>query len=121
MTVDLFPQEPPSTQYSPAFEACWKSHPVGTKKTAWKAGEKNEWSDANWVWLERYLVKRWKEDAKWNEGTYIPHLSSIINGERWTDSYKKLRQYTNGASEEWSESHEEAMAKIRIAQEAYKK
>jgi len=42
--MDLFPTPPPETRYSAAFERCWKTHPVGTKKTAFKAGEKAGWS-----------------------------------------------------------------------------
>ncbi len=99
--TDLFPQEPPTTRYSSAFEAAWRAHPVGNKLRAWKAGEKAGWSDGNWKWLEQYLTKRHKEDVKWLEGIYIPHMSSIINGERWTDTYrkKKLDRYDKANQE----------------------
>ena len=89
---DLFPEPPKSTRYSQAFEDCWKVHAVGNKKAAWKAGQKAEFGDANWVWLRNYLEKRWREDAKWAEGTYVPHLSTIINGERWDDPYPKIKK-----------------------------
>ena len=113
--TDLFPTEPPTTKYTPAFESCWRVHRVGSKLKAWKAGEKAGWSDGNWLWLEQYLTKRWKDDAKWIEGKYIPHLASIINGERWTDDYKKIsKRYDNTETPE--ESHEEALRKIQIAQ-----
>jgi hypothetical protein len=92
MTELFEPKEPPTTSYTPAFERCWRAHPVGVKKTAWKAGIKNEWSSQNWDWLANYLEKRHKEDVKWIEGTYVPHLSSIINGERWTDPYQKVKR-----------------------------
>ncbi len=86
------PQEPESTRYTAAFEACWSVHRYGTKLTAWKAGVKKEWTPGNWLWLQEYLEKRHKLDLKWIEGKYIPHLSSIINGERWHDSYQKKKQ-----------------------------
>ena len=119
--TDLFPQEPPTTAYSPAFEQCWRVHKVGNKKAAYKAGEKARWTDANWVWLERYLTKRWKEDAKWLEGKYVPHLSSIINQERWTDVYPRKKDPGSGLKVAVvEETHEEAMRKIAIAQAGYK-
>ena len=86
------PQEPESTRYTAAFEACWSVHRYGTKLTAWKAGVKKEFTPANWLWPQEYLEKRHKLDLKWIEGKYIPHLSSIINGERWHDNYPKKKQ-----------------------------
>lgn len=111
--TDLFPKEPPTTKYSRAFEDCWKVHSVGTKKAAWNAGQKADWDDGNWVWLQRYLEKRHKEDAKWIEGKYVPHLSSIINQERWTDPYPKKKDRTGLKVGIAQETHEEAMRKIR--------
>ena len=111
-------QPPPETKYSAAFERCWKEHRVGTKKTAWKAGEKAEWTDGNWEWLARYLEGRHKDDQKWLEGTYIPHLSSIVNGERWTDPYKRrtVDRWQKANDTEFTETPEEAAAKIAAAQ-----
>lgn len=100
--TELFPEPPPSTRYSKAFEDCWKVHMVGNKKAAWNAGKKARWTDANWVWLMQYLERRHKDDELWVKGArdsktgetkkYIPHLSSIINGERWNDNYKKIKR-----------------------------
>lgn len=102
------PKEPPTTSYSPAFERCWKVHSVGTKKTAWQAGVKNQWDSSNWEWLTNYLERRHKEDVKWIEGKYVPHLSSIINGERWTDPYQKVKKTRHQqANEEFDESMRE--------------
>ena len=95
------PQPPPETRYTAAFERCWKQHSVGVKKTAFKAGEKAGWTDSNWDWLALYLERRHKDDVKWLEGTYIPHLSSIINGERWTDPYKRK------SKDRWQRANEE--------------
>ena len=86
------PEPPPTTKYSQAFENCWKEHRVGTKLTAWKAGEKKGFTDSNWAWLENYLRGRHKDDKKWIEGTYIPMLSTLINQERWTDNYQKMNR-----------------------------
>ena len=114
--MDMFPTPPKTTQYSPAFESCWKVHNVGNKKAAWKAGEKAGFTDSNWLWLENYLKKRHQDDLKWKEGKYVPHLSSIINAERWDDPYKRVtRKVAQWSDEEFSESHDEAMAKIRAA------
>ena len=109
---DLFPTPPPQTKYSQAFEKCWKQHSVGTKKSAYNAGIKAGWSDGNWAWLERYLEERHRLDAKWLEGTYIPHLTSIINGERWDDPYARVKVGRMTESREFKETHEDAMAKI---------
>jgi len=112
---DMFPSPPPETKYSDAFERCWKVHSVGTKKTAYAAGVKAGWSDGNWAWLEQYLEERHRLDAKWLEGTYIPHLSSIINAERWSDPYARVKKGRMTESPQHVESHEEAMAKIQAA------
>jgi hypothetical protein len=82
---------PKSTQYSIAFERCWSVHRVGNKKAAWKAGNNSNFTDSTWLWLEEYLTHRWKNDERWLEGKYVPHLSSIINQERWDDPYKKVQ------------------------------
>ena len=114
---DMFPTPPRSTNYSEAFEKCWKVHAVGNKKAAWKAGEKAGFTEANWIWLRDYLERRHKDDAKWIEGKYVPHMSSIINGERWDDPYKKVsRKRAEWSDAEFQESHEEAERKIAAAQ-----
>lgn len=113
------PQQPPVTQYSRAFETCWSQHEVGTKKTAWNAGKKAGWTDANWLWLAAYLERRHKEDVKWREGKYVPHLSTLINQERWTDVYKKVGP-SRGSAQSVDESHEEALAKIERKQREWR-
>ena len=109
----LPPTEPPSTAYTIAFERCWKVHPKGVKKAAWNAGQKAGWHDGNWRWLEDYLTRRHKDDQKWREGKYIPHLSTFINQERWTDHYRKVGAGRRGGAQVAIESHEEALAKIK--------
>ncbi len=88
---DLFPERPRTSTYTPAFEACWRVHKVGNKKAAYKAGKNAGFRQENWAWLTQYLEQRHKDDAKWIEGKYIPHLSSIINQERWDDPYEKVK------------------------------
>lgn len=97
--MDLFPEEPPTTRYSPAFEQCWSVHRVGVKKAAWNAGKKAGWTDAHWTWLRDYLERRHREDAKWKEG-YVLHLSTIINQERWTDEYPRIKKDRYDRAEE---------------------
>ena len=87
MTIELLPVLPKSTKYSDAFEATWKAHPHGVKKAAFKAGA--AFSESEWLGLQHYLEKRHTADLKWLEGTYVPHLSTFINQERWTDEYEK--------------------------------
>ena len=116
---DMFPSPPPETKYSDAFERCWKVHSVGTKKTAYAAGVKAGWSAGNWAWLERYLECRHKDDEKWLEGTYIPHLSSIINGERWADSYTRKKVGRQTVSPDHVESADEIAAKLRAQQDRF--
>lgn len=82
---------PKSPKYSIAFERCWAIHRVGNKKAAWKAGNNAGFTDSTWLWLEEYLTQRWKNDERWLEGKYVPHLSSIINQARWDDPYKKVQ------------------------------
>lgn len=104
MTEQIFetqPRPPKSTDYSRGFEDCWAVHRVGNKKSAWKAGEKAGFDESQWLWLQNYLERRWKEDVLWVKGArdpktgevkkYIPHLSSIINQERWDDPYEKVK------------------------------
>ena len=111
MTKDLYPQEPPTTKYSAAFERCWKAHPVGVKKTAWNACNKAGFTESNWNWLEDYLIKRHKDDVKWLEGKYVPHLSTFINQERWQETYKK-RQMRYDDRPEYQETPEQIAKKM---------
>lgn len=112
---DMYPTPPKTTKYSSAFESCWKVHSIGNKKSAWKAGIKAEFTDSTWAWLENYLIARHKDDAKWIEGKYVPHLSSIINAERWDDRYKRVnRARVQWSDDEFKETPEEAAAKIKM-------
>ena len=111
--TDMFPEEPPTTNYSLAFEKAWKVHPVGTKKAAWLAGKKAGFTEGNWTWLTNYLEKRHKNDVKWLEGKFVPHLSTFINQERWTDNYKRIRMHVGAQTT--AESHSEALGKLHPA------
>lgn len=124
MTDDMFPvkPEPPTTtQYTKAFESCWKVHRVGNKKKAFNAGTKAGFTDAQWLWLENYLKKRHKDDARWIEGRYVPHLSTIINEERWDDAYVRVRGRSGFSDEGFSETPEQAQQKIAAAQAAFER
>ncbi len=81
-------------EYPREFDRLWRSHKVGVKFNAYKAWLKLG-LDKDHVendWLINYLDKRHKEDAKWVEGKYVPHLSSFLNGRRWEDEYPKIRR-----------------------------
>ena len=115
--VGVTPVMPPLTQYSRAFERCWKAHNVGVKKAAWQAGVKHNWTDSNWAWLEQYLIRRHSDDVKWLEGKYVPHLSSLINQERFDEeNYQRKKpdrwEAANRVDKEITD--EEAMEKIRV-------
>lgn len=132
--TDIFGHDlkaPPTTQYSDQFEKLWKDEinrrkdkaTLGNKKAAWKAGQKAEWTEENWAWLNEYLAKRHEEDVKWIAGVYVPHVSSIINQERWTDVYEKAKRhidrYDNANKRQFAETHEEALKKIAEQQRKY--
>ena len=78
-------------QYPSWFENLWAAHPVGVKRLAFKAAEKLDLTEEDKEYLVSYLKKRHKEDKKWIEGTYVPHLSTFLNQARWEDGYDKVK------------------------------
>lgn len=76
--------------YPEQFEAIWRAHPVGVKKLGYDAWKKLKLSDSENAELVDYLNQRHRDDVKWLEGTFVPHLSSFLNGRRWEDEYKRI-------------------------------
>lgn len=76
--------------YPPDFEALWQAHPVGVKKLGYDAWKKLRLDPAENQELLDHLVQRHKDDEKFLEGKFVPHLSSFLNGRRWEDQYKKI-------------------------------
>ena len=88
--------------YPREFERVWQEHRFGAKYEGFKAWKK-EGFDKNAEendWLVNYLTRRHKEDVRWLEGKYVPHLSSFINQRRWEDAYQKVR--TAAQVKDWS-------------------
>lgn len=77
--------------YPADFLAIWSEHPVGVKKLGYEAWLKLKLTDEENAELVAYLAQRHRDDVKWLEGTYVPHLSTFLNGRRWEDDYKRLR------------------------------
>ena len=77
-------------EYPADFEEIWKRHPVGVKKLGYDAWRKLKLTPAENVELCEYLERRHRDDVKWLEGTFVPHLSSFLNGRRWEDDYKRV-------------------------------
>ena len=76
--------------YPAEFERLWSAHPVGVKKLAYDAWRKLKLNEAENAELIAHLVQRHRDDEKWLAGTYVPHLSTFLNGRRWEDQYKRL-------------------------------
>ena len=89
--------------YPEDFEALWRAHPVGVKKLGYDAWKKLKLDASENSELVAHLVQRHKDDAKWLEGTFVPHLSSFLTGRRWEDEYKKIwrRESTAPPQEVW--------------------
>lgn len=89
--------------YPADFEALWAAHPVGVKKLAFDAWKKLKLDDGENAELIAHLVQRHKDDVKWLDGTFVPHLSSFLNGRRWEDQYKRvwIRQSAPPPMEVW--------------------
>ena len=79
--------------YPEAFERIWSIHPVGVKKAGFEAWKRAKFSDDENQELEEYLAKRHRDDAKWCEGTFVPHLSTFLNGRRWEDQYQRVKRH----------------------------
>jgi hypothetical protein len=77
--------------YPPEFEALWQAHPVGVKKLGYDAWRKLKLDADENAELLAHLKQRHRDDEKWLAGTYVPHLSTFLNGRRWEDEYKKIR------------------------------
>lgn len=43
-------------------------------------------------------IEKWKKSGMWDDAKYIPHATSFLNGERWTDEIpvRQQQQKTNG-------------------------
>lgn len=83
--------------YPPEFERLWKAHPVGVKKPAYDAWKKLRLTADETLELVAHLDRRHREDAKWIEGKYVPHLATFLNQRRWEDDYKTVRSAGFGA------------------------
>lgn len=78
--------------YPHEFERIWKSHPVGVKKLAFEAWKKQKFTAAENDELVLHLDRRHRDDRKWVEGKYVPHLSTFINQRRWEDDYVRVKR-----------------------------
>ena len=80
-----------------AFQAFWEKYPkkVG-KKAAWKAWQKLNYTDQLGVQIMHGLTgacnsEQWTKD----DGRYIPHPATWLNGERWEDDMKPAKPKNN--------------------------
>jgi len=78
--------------YPHDFERLWKAHPVGVKKPAFDAWKKLKLTADDNNELVVHLDRRHKDDARWIEGKYVPHLSSFLNQRRWEDDYRRVKR-----------------------------
>jgi hypothetical protein len=78
--------------YPDQFMAIWQAHPVGVKKLGYDAWKKLKLTADENAELVEYLVNRHRDDAKWLQGTYVPHLSTFLNSRRWEDEYERARK-----------------------------
>ena len=73
-----------------AFVAFWEKYPykVG-KKAAWKAWQKVNYTPELGAIIMAAL-ERWKSSPQWvkDDGRYIPHPATWVNGERWEDEVR---------------------------------
>jgi hypothetical protein len=79
-------------EYPPEFESLWSRHPVGVKKLGYDAWKKLKLTAEENAELAAYLERRHRDDEKWVEGKYVPHLSTFLNGRRWEDNYRRIRR-----------------------------
>ena len=79
--------------YPRDFERIWQEHAVGVKKAAFDAWKKQAFTPEENNELIIHLKRRHKDDRKWVEGKYVPHLASFINGRRWEDNYERAKKH----------------------------
>ena len=87
--------ESPETLLAKSFGEVWSLYPVKKSKML---------AERNWFRLDPSLEliktitqdiqQRVKNDRQWIEG-YIPHLSTYLNQQRWTDEISKPRETPN--------------------------
>lgn len=82
-----------SVESDKAFATFWDKYPkkVG-KKAAWKAWQKIKWTPELNAKITQglenaILSDQWSKD----QGRYIPHAATWLNGERWDDDYRVSR------------------------------
>jgi hypothetical protein len=83
----LTPSRPTGTADGIGFDRFWKAYPRKVKKTtAAKAWAKIK-PDAELVNVIIAAVERQKQSRDWmkNDGEFIPHPTTWLNGERWKD------------------------------------
>jgi len=78
--------------YPQEFERLWKAHPVGVKKPAFDAWRKLKLTSEETRELTEYLIARHRDDRKWIEGVFVPHLTTFLNQRRWEDEYERVRR-----------------------------
>jgi hypothetical protein len=94
-------------EYPRDFDRIWSEHPVGVKKAAFDAWTKQKFTPDENAELIMYLRRRHKDDRKWVEGKYIPHLATFLNQRRWEDDYEKVKKHWTQARREEQVAAEE--------------
>ena len=87
-------------EYPREFERVWNEHPVGVKKAAFDAWKKQKFTAEENDELILYLHRRHKDDRKWVERKYVPHLASFLNQRRWEDDYERVKKHWTQARRE---------------------
>ena len=90
-------------EYPEEYEQLWRAHPVGVKKLGYDAWRKLKLTAEENEELVAYLTQRHRDDAKWREGVYVPHLATFLNQRRWEDTYQKVnapRETTSTVTED---------------------
>lgn len=93
LSLDNQNEDPPQQAYSQAFEQFWNAYPnKKAKGNAFKAFQRAKRQASLETMLE--AIQRQKKSASWTKdnGAFIPHPASWLNGARWLDELEKPTQ-----------------------------